>query len=236
MKYASKHAPDHTTDPEPANDSGVRSQRGPLRVVKRPHPPVVAAALSGFVVGVIFTLLLTGALAHHGSASPPATLPSGQAISDAAMKGRLIRMVTRQLGPAYPDTRAHRLLSLQLSRVRLPDVAPPQPDSGYQFRSVDIVFRLNDHPLGAGWRLRAAKADVFEVLKALYTSKLPVYSVYMDGLFPRKMGKSMRDQPAVQVYIDYQTASRIPWKRWGRESENRLWTTLTLRYVAPWFA
>jgi hypothetical protein len=147
-------------------------------------------------------------------------------------------MVSRQLGPAYPDTRVHRLLSLQLSRVRLPDVALPQPDSGYQFRSVDIVFRLNDHPLGPGWRLRAAKADVFEVLKALYTSKLPVYSVYMDGLFPRKTGtgKSTRNQPAVQVYIDYHTASGIPWKRWGRESENRLWSTLTLRYVAPWFA
>jgi hypothetical protein len=157
-------------------------------------------------------------------------------MSDTAMKARLVRIVTRQLGPAYPDTHTPRLVSLQLARVRLPNVALPTPDSGYEFRSVDIVYRLNDHPLGPAWRLRAAKADVFEVLKALYTSNLPIYSVYMNGLFPRGKGKNTREQSAVQVYIDYHTAAKIPWKRWGRELENRLWSTLTLRYVAPWFA
>lgn len=230
MTYAGKEAPE-TADTAENSVVVPRPRR-----IRPPPPPVVSAALSGLVVGIILTLLVTGTMSPHSTVPPPATLPAGQSLSDTQMRARLDKIVSRQLGPGYPDARAARLVSLNLSRVRLPNVAVPQPGSGYEFRSVDIVYRLNDHPLGPGWRLRAARADVFEVLKALYTSKLPVYSVYMQGLFPRKSGKSVGEQTAVEVYIDYHTAAAIPWKKWGRESENRLWNTLTLRYVAPWFA
>jgi hypothetical protein len=46
----------------------------------------------------------------------------------------------------------------------------------------------------------------------------------------------VKSQPAVIAYLDHFTASRIPWKRWGREDEGRLWLMLARRYVDPRFA
>jgi hypothetical protein len=103
-------------------------------------------------------------------------------------------------------------------------------------RAVYIRFRLNNHPLGKAWRLRAAKADVFAVMQALFTSQLPIYSVEMVGLFPVSTGKGTKEEPVLVVYMDHLTASTIPWKRWGRESEGRLWAMLPSRYIDPRFA
>lgn len=95
-----------------------------------------------------------------------------------------------------------------------------------------MTFRLNDHPLGRSWRLREAKADVFALLKSIYTSGLPVYNTELVGQFAPAGHKSYT---AVVAYLTYQTATRLPWKRWGRTSEGRLWNLLDYRDVSARF-
>jgi len=150
------------------------------------------------------------------------------------MQDRLAKIITRQLGPADPVPAKTRLLKLSLTSI----VSSQQPEGPSitlrHYRSVSIVFRCNDHPFGRAWRLRAAKSDVFLVLKGLYTSGLPVYDVEMVGLFPLRPGKS--DQRAVTVYIDHDTAASIPWKSWGRDHEAALWSRLTYAHVDARFA
>jgi len=158
-------------------------------------------------------------------------------MSVAQMKVRIQRIVDRQLGPgAYPAPRKSRLDYVQLT----PAVSEPVAKSGPQllpaYQSVYIVFRLNDNPLGRVWRLRAAKFDVFTVLKALYTSQLPVYDVEMDGNYPISRRKPVCEGHALVAIMDHSTAELIPWKRWGRDQEARLWSSLSYTCVSPQFA
>ncbi|HEX6508875.1 MAG TPA: hypothetical protein VF221_14705 [Chloroflexota bacterium] len=141
----------------------------------------------------------------------------------------------RELGQ-YPNVKVPRLVQL-----RLDPVAPYIPE--YQatrlpkkLRSVFIEFRLYDHPLGKSWRLRSAKADVFTLLKALYTSRLPVYGVELVGIFPLPSGNTRKDTRALVAFIDHPTAARIPWRRWGRDEETRVWSLLDFKHVDPRFA
>ena len=206
--------------------------------VKRVSPPVVASGLSGFVLGIVATLLAIGVVGHSaGGKSPAPTLPPVTSVSVGQMEVRVTRIVDRQLGPAgYPAPRKSRLIHVSLVPA-IPEVGSSPPGPGMpDYQSVFIVFRLNDHPFGRAWRLRAAKADVFGVLKALYTSQLPIYDVEMDGMFPLRSGTSVRDQRTVIARIDHHTAEQIPWKRWGRDQEGRLWSSLSYRYVNTRFA
>lgn len=201
-----------------------------------PAPPTVAAALSGFVVGVIVTLIITGTVATGGSSTPVhVTLPPSTPVADSVMYAKVRRILVRELGAGYPNAKQPRLESLSLVPVAPPVGAPGSQERLLDYRSIFVRFRLNDHPLGRVWRLKTAKADVFLVLKALYTSQLAVYNVQLDGSFPLG-GNTRHGHPAMVACIDHHTASRIPWKRWGRENEDRVWLLLTCRYVDPRFA
>lgn len=201
-----------------------------------PSPPVVSAAISGFVVGVILTLLLTGALSHRGQATAArATLPPAQTVSLATFRARATRIVLRQLGP-YPDRRRSRLVSLRVTPLAQ-RLLSAQPGAQLQtYRSLSISFRLYDNPLGRAWRLRSAKSDVFFLLKALYTSRLPIYNIRLVGTFPLKSGSTNRERPALTAYMNFADAQRVPWKRWGRDHESDLWNNLTSKHVDSWFA
>jgi hypothetical protein len=202
-----------------------------------PSPPVVAAAFSGFVVGVLVTLIATGTVGG-GSASPstPSTLPLATPVADAQMYDRVRKLVVRQLGLSYPTGKVPRLQRLTLVPAGPYRHGLGVPDSQATFRSVYIEFRLNDHPLGRTWRLRTAKADIFAVFKALYTSLLPIYNVEMDGSFTVRDRGAQVSRNVLVARINHHTADGIPWKRWGRDNEARLWTMLSIHYVDPRFA
>jgi hypothetical protein len=204
----------------------------------RPPPaPIVSAALSGLVVGVVVTLLATGVMHGTQNGQPVGTLPPATATGESAFYATATRIISRQLGPGYPDQKQRRLMTLYISPAAPERVGPEAPAALTKYRSVYIAFRLNDHPLGASWRLRAAKADVFAVMKALYTSQLPVYSVEMDGYFPEPSRRThaVSAKKVLVAYIDHSTAARLPWRRWGREAEGRLWSMLTFTVVSPQF-
>jgi hypothetical protein len=206
--------------------------------VKRyPDPRVVSWALTGFVVGVLLTLVATGTL-NHGSAAPiaRATLPPVQPVGDAQLYQSVQKLVIRQLGQAYPNVKLHRLVQLRLDPVS--SALDPEARTGISThaRSVFIEFRLYDHPLGKSWRLRSAKADVFTLLKALYTSRLPIFDVELVGIFPLRQGTVVRDSRALVAFIDHPTANRIPWRHWGRENEARLWALLDYKHLDARFA
>ncbi len=204
---------------------------------KSPDPRKVSWALTGFVVGVLLTLVATGTLNRSSpAATAPATLPPTRPVGDAQLYQNVRRIVIRQLGQAYPNVKLHRLIQLRLDPVS--SALDPEARSGVasHSRSVFIEFRLYDHPLGKSWRLRSAKADVFSVLKALYTSRLPIYDVELIGVFPLLNGKVLQDSRALVAFIDHPTADRIPWRRWGRDNEARLWTLLDSKHLDPRFA
>lgn len=182
------------------------------------------------------TLAASGAVGSGShSAQPAPTLPPATSVSDTQLYAKLSRIVTRTLGPGPGQTRT-RLLSIQVETPVSDFIPPESPHRLSQYRSVTITFRLNDHPLGPLWRMKAARADIFGVMKALYTSQLPIYDVQMNGVFPVRKSNKIRTQTVVVAYLDHYTASQIPWKRWGREAEGRLWAMLTDHYVDPAFA
>jgi hypothetical protein len=202
-----------------------------------PPAPVIAATFSGFILGIMFTLLLTGTV-FRASNGPPATttpstvIPRNLISAPTGMYDKVRRMLVRQLGPAYPDTRVQRLVQLDL----LPSESDQANSQGY--RSLLVIFRLNDHPLGKVWRLRAAEADIFEVMKALYTSQLPIYSVRMEGLFPLQVNNHTQLVRALRAFMTHKAAARIQWDHWdrNRDTEARLWKLMTQKFVAKGFA
>ncbi|MGH2444284.1 MAG: hypothetical protein ACRDFX_14100, partial [Chloroflexota bacterium] len=196
----------------------------------------VSAGLSGFVVGVFVTLAASGVLARtSGHAAPVATPIVTRPVVQSVLWTRVHKIVTRELGP-FTDAKQNRFVSLGLSHVHDYEVTGHQPAGDVAaYRSVSLVFRLNDHPLGKVWRVRAARADVFTVMKGLYVSGLPIYDIHMIGLFALPSNGKKRETEAVRVYESYAAANRIPWKRWGREHETALWNSLSFKYVDPRF-
>lgn len=192
-------------------------------------------AVSGFVVGVFVTLIANGLL--HGSSTPTAIppTPTPRQVGDVQLRLQLTKIVNRALGP-NTDQKQARLLKLQLLRVRsIESISDPVRGYG-RYRSVYVVFRLNDNPLGRVWRLRTAKSDVFQVMKALYTSGLPIYDALLVGRFPLQTAKGIKDSQAVVAYESHQDAVKVPWRRWGRDNEGRLWNQLSSKSVDSRFA
>lgn len=189
------------------------------------------------MVGVLLTLVASGTI-NRSSQGPVAraTLPPATPLGDAQLYQSVQKLVIRELGQAYPNVKLHRLIQLRLDPVS--SALDPEARTGISShaRSVFIEFRLYDHPLGKAWRLRSAKADVFSLLKALYTSRLPIYDVELVGIFPLKEGKITRDSRALVAFIDHPTANRIPWRRWGRDNEERLWALLDYKHLDGRFA
>jgi len=199
-----------------------------------PSPPVVSAAISGFVVGIVVTLALNGSFATgQKSAVPTATLVPATTVDEAQLIGQLYKIADHQLGPS-PDAKHSRLLTLWVSTPRGYPAASTLPVSPGD--TVRIGFQLYDNPLGPSWRLRSAKADVFGLLKSLYTSNLPVYNVELTGSFFPKRGSPVVIRRAVETFMPETVAQRIPWKRWGRDHEGQVWDELTFKYVNPRFA
>jgi hypothetical protein len=202
-----------------------------------PDPRIVSWTLSGFVVGILLTLLATGTLHHDSPAtSAQATLLPAKPVGQAQLYQNVLRVVNRQLGQAYPNVKLRRLIQLRLDPVSAALDPEGRADVPPHARSVFIEFRLYDHPLGKAWRLRSAKADVFSLLKALYTSRLPVYDVELVGVFPLRSGRTVQDARALVAFIDHPTADRIPWRRWGRDNEARLWSLLDYKHLDARFA
>ena len=209
------------------------------RVKQAGSAPVISAALSGLVVGIVVTLAVTGAMEH--SAGLPKALPRATAVPVVATPRidifqAVARIVVRQLGQAYPNPKQARLVHLSVLPLSMVESqsANPLPNHS-EYRTVHIVFRLNDHPLGKAWRFKAAKADVFRVLKGIYVSNLPVYSVRMVGTFPMQTKTGIRDQPVLYAYISHFDAAHIAWRKLDRSNEGLLWRTLTATHINPNF-
>lgn len=202
-----------------------------------PDPRAVSLSLSGFVAGVLATLLATGVIARTPRDSTPAvpTVPTPRRVQPSALEQHVRALVLRQLGPSLDGHKTGRLITLRL----LPVVDLPaqfQPEGlDTRYRSLFVSFRLNDHPFGRAWRLKAAKGEVFGLLKGLYTSGLPIYNTELVGRFPLRQGGATRPTNAMTVYISYSTATRIPWRRWGRDREAQLWNELNYKVVRPGF-
>lgn len=205
--------------------------------MRLPPAPVVSAALSGFVCGVLLTLLATGNIFHvSGASTPKPTAEPTKFLSDKDLKANIQREVSRALGPLPSDPKKSRLLDVQLYPVTPAEVGADGVTRYTGYRSVSLVFRLNNHPFGKSWRLRAAQADVYSILRAIYTSETAVYDVQLTGRFPLDSKHPLVLTSALRAYMAYETASLIPWRHWGRDDEGRVWRLLTSRWVDPRFA
>ncbi len=200
-----------------------------------PSPPIVSAVVSGFVVGVFVTLAATGIFSRPSHTQALATLPPPTPVSASLLVTQVRRLVLHQLGPFTAD-KERRLLSVQVSPVSSAPTTSQPTQRSTNYRSVQIIFQLNDHPLGPAWRLKAAKADIFGVMKALYTSNLPIYDAKLIGRFAVRQRNHSVVVPAVVAYETHSAAMHIPWRRWGRENEALLWNELAYKRIDRRFA
>jgi len=202
--------------------------------------PVVSAAVSGFVVGVLVTLAAVGVFTHAtpSASTPPATLPPATPESKTSVKHSVTVLVSKVLGPSYPNPARKRLLGVHLIPAD-PDipvrVEPRIADQYHRYQSVVLDIRLNDHPLGPAWRARSARSDVFQVMKALYTGRLPIFNTEIVGMFPLRTGKKTALRQVLIAFLNHATAATLPWKRFKRTDESRFWSLLTYHYVNPRF-
>jgi hypothetical protein len=204
-----------------------------------PGAPAISAAFSGFVVGILATLVVTGVFGTGSSRSTgniTATLPPATPVADTQMYAAVNRIVTRELGQTYAGGKVARLKSLQIDVAGSLNNQPLPANRLSAKKSVYIEFRLYDNPLGRSWRLRTAKSDVFNVMKSLYLSQLPIYNIEMVGFYHLKGGNPASEDSALVAYMDHSVAQHIPWKHWGRDQEARVWTLLAYHYVDPRFA
>ncbi|MGI8968496.1 MAG: hypothetical protein ACR2GA_05255 [Chloroflexota bacterium] len=202
-------------------------------MVRVPSPPVVTAATAGFVAGVLVALVATGVVTRssHSSAAP---LPTPPPVRSSVLTDRVRHIVTRELGP-LTNQRLPRLVSLQLTPALIQHSRLPAVVSD-RYQSVRVIFRLNNHPLGPSWRLKAAKADVFGVMDALYSSNLPIYNIELIGRFAVPKGKQTYETRVMVAIMSYRNSTRLPWKHWGRENEALLWKDLSYHWLDPRFA
>jgi len=203
--------------------------------MRAPTPPSVSWALSGFVVGVFATLLATGVLTRSSHTATAPSQPTPRALADSALQTQVQKLVSKQLGK-FTDSRQLRLISFRLLHVRTLEALTDSSAALAHYRSVYVKFRLNDNPLGSSWRLRTAKADVFAILKALYSSGLPVYDTLLVGVYPLTSGKENKEAQALVAYETHDDAVKIPWRQWGRENEAVVWNHLSYHSVDPRFA
>lgn len=205
-----------------------------------PRAPAISAAFSGFVVGILTTLVVTGVFGTGSShpAASTATLPPATPVADTQMFAAVNRIVTKELGQTYAGGKVARLKTLEVDAAQ-PLTTPNQPLPSRHLgakQTVYIEFRLYDNPLGRSWRLRTAKSDIFNVMKSLYTSQLPVYNIEMVGFYHLRGSNPASEDSALVAYMDHSIAQNIPWKRWGRDQEGRLWSLLAYHFVDPRFA
>src|SRR5579859_2751038 len=201
---------------------------------RRISPPVVAAALSGFVAGVLFSLLATGLLSPgSGTSHTGQPLPPVRNVAEAQVFQRVQKMVIRRLGPSYPNPKQSRLIRLYVTPAEQVTGLSVTTIHNAQYRSVYITYRVNEHPLGKSWRLRAAEGDAFMVMQALYTANLGIYNVWMFGKFPEPHNNRLQETTVLIAYMDHQTATKIPWRSWGRTDEGRLWNRLPTKWIYP---
>jgi hypothetical protein len=198
----------------------------------------VSWALSGFVVGVFATLIATGVLFHpanNSSTAPPPTPPTPRSVPTSALQTDVSKILMHQLGK-YTLSRKPRLVKVRLVNVSTLQALIDPVVGVTRYRSVVVQFRLDDNPLGPSWRLRTAKADVFAMLKALYSSGLPVYDTLLIGLYPLTSGNSTVESQALIAYETHGDSAKIPWKQWGRDKEGTVWNNLSSHSVDPRFA
>lgn len=202
-----------------------------------PSPPVLSAALSGFVVGVFVTLIATGVVGNGSdSAAPVPTVAPPKAVSDPQLYQQVKKIVVNKLGPSQSDPRQARFISLELLPQTPAGLPPILPQDAADLHTVSVQFHLYDNPLGRSWRLRSAEADVFAIMKALYTSSLPIADVRLSGIFPMTSERKTKDQIALIAFLNRDRADKIPWKRWTRRQEITLWNALTYHWVDSRFA
>jgi len=189
------------------------------------------------VIGVLVTLVATGVWGSGSSstATPPATLPVPTEVAATSLYRAVSKIALHELGPADPGQKGSRLVYLHLFPAQSVLIRTGATPDLQEYRSPYLEFNLYDNPLGKAWRLRTAESDVFRLLRALYTSGLPIYNVQLVGWFPVSNGKTVKNSKVLVALMDYFTAESIPWKRWGREHEAQVWKMLTYKSVDPRF-
>lgn len=169
----------------------------------------------GFGVGVlVFTLVLVGQgifLSRSlGGGTEPAAPPSG------SLSHRLHVILARALGPSDRGVQRFRIL-------RIASVHTNQ-------KAVDITWAINDD-LSGGTIGNGAEAEVYTMLRDLYSANLPIALVRLDGTYPLAAGK--RDAIVMRLSMDRRTAALIDKVGWDTLDPQTLWPLVQRTYVNP---
>lgn len=104
--------------------------------------------------------------------------------------------------------------------------------AGSRLRVVRMRWSINND-LSAGTVGNGGQADVYAILRDLYTARLPLARVDLTGTYPMPSGGHMRETVVMRLGISRSTASVVTKAGWDTFDPQTFWPLVTRYYVDP---
>jgi hypothetical protein len=164
-------------------------------------------------------IFFVGAIKDSGPALVTGDTPSLH--GTLAQKLRAILSVS--LGPSHRGVDRFRITKIQSDRTNP------------RLKVVDIRWAI-DSDLSAGSVGNGAQVDVFAMLQGLFTARLPIEMVQLDGTYPMRShtGQSV-ETTVMKLSMDQRTANLISRDGWENMDPQTLWPLVDRHFVASDF-
>jgi hypothetical protein len=180
-------------------------------------PPASLRRRIGIALGAaVFALVLVGQGLFVAEAIRGGTAASAPPRTTGPASHRLEVALLRALGPSDRG----------VPRLRLRIVPLPR----HRGERVDIEWAINSD-LAGGTVGNGAAAEVYTMLRIIYSSHLPVSAVNLTGTYP--VGARGRDSVVMRLAMGRKTASLVGSIGWDNVDPLTLWPLVERDYVAP---
>jgi hypothetical protein len=178
----------------------------------------------GFALGgALVALILIGQVIFLVNAQRAGLLNGSGGVVIAPRTGslshRLDVILNTVLGPSDRGVRRFRI-----DRIRSDAVHP-------RLRDIHLTFAINSD-LSAGTVGNGAATDVYAMLRAIYTARLPIARVDLTGTYPLpdRSGRT-RETTVMRLSMDRTTAEVVARTGWDSLDAETLWPLVTRSYV-----
>jgi hypothetical protein len=181
----------------------------------------IKIVLASIVVALVLIgqgMVLVRSLGNAGALSGYSVQPTG--LQGQTLTHRLDSILGNVLGPSDRGVR----------RFTIVRISPVAGSRG--LKAVTISWAINND-ISAGSVGNGAEADVYAVLRGIYTAGLPIALVRLDGTYPT--ARKTRETTVMRLAMSRKVAKTIANVGWDNMDPQTLWPLVVREYVAPAF-